>query len=188
MFRYLYWSFKSYDKTNWEAFENNTLNILSGVLGRGMLLFNVIDRSLQMSSSSSLLGLILSFCPFFPFSHQSLVCEYCLSPSRALSRHLNSHVENKMILFFWLNLCMWLQTLQNGNKSRDCWDISGRLNSCLSIAFSSGPICYSWGDCLQPSVANIHCEWRYFSFCLLYIKDSLDEKSDADVSEGLLVW
>lgn len=47
-----------------------------------------------MTSSSSLLGLILSFCPFFPFSHQLLVCEYCLGPSRALSRHLNSHVEN----------------------------------------------------------------------------------------------
>lgn len=43
----------------------------------------------------------------------------------------------------------------------------------------------SWGNFLQPSVVNVcHCEWKHF--LLLHVKDSLDEKSNVDVSEGPL--
>lgn len=46
----------------------------------------------------------------------------------------------------------------------------------------------SWGGLLQPSVANIcHCEWKYFPFCLLRVKEGFNEKSVVDVSEDLLV-
>lgn len=86
-----------------------------------------------------------------------------------------------------------VKSVHTNPAERECkqrlLDSSGRLNSCWSVVFSSGPICNSWGEFLQPTLVNTHyCEWRYFSFCLLHVRVSLDEKCDADVSEGPLVW
>lgn len=86
-----------------------------------MLLFNVIDRCLRSTSSSSLLGVIPSVCLFFPFSHQSLLCEYCLSPSGAPSQHLNSPSESKYFCSSGLICACGYRPCGNGTFCNQLW-------------------------------------------------------------------